>query len=232
MSGCASWPRGCNRPPPVWLQVHLCRAVGPCSPTCTAIPRPTALLLAVIMPGIQRYGPAELADIARVYSRYSLNPEWPATDGLATAAASASVAGGAEVAVGGSTGSASTATTLFDALAAQTVARIERADVQDVLRWVLRPRGWCTGALAAGFRRRSRAPCTACRRCRRCRLEEGRRRRACMPCLSECAQAARPPSPLPLGLPPWLASSAPRDALGPRPPPQDHDRLPRDGVAA
>ncbi|KAL4430994.1 hypothetical protein ABPG75_006250 [Micractinium tetrahymenae] len=90
----------------------------------------------VIMPGIQRYGPAELADIARVYSRYGLNPEWapPAAD---TPAAAAAATGSAihSAAVGASSGDgAVAATTLFDALAAQTVARIQGADVQDVLR--------------------------------------------------------------------------------------------------
>ena len=63
---------------------------------------------AVILPSIERYGPSELADVARVYSRNGLNP-------------------GDERGGGG---------TLFDALARQTVDRIQGADLQDVLRRV------------------------------------------------------------------------------------------------
>ena len=82
---------------------------------------------AVILPRIRQYGPPELADVARVYSRCGLNPEAP------PAAGREGVAGGS----GGGGGGVS----LFDALAAQTVARIQGADIQDILRWV----GRCLG---------------------------------------------------------------------------------------
>jgi hypothetical protein len=71
----------------------------------------------VILPRIRQYSPAELADVARVYSRCGLNPEAPAA--------------GREVEEGGAGGSG---VSLFDALAAQTVARIQGADIQDILR--------------------------------------------------------------------------------------------------
>ena len=72
----------------------------------------------MILPRIRQYSPAELADVARVYSRCGLNPEAPP-------------AAGREVEEGGAGGSG---VSLFDALAAQTVARIQGADIQDILR--------------------------------------------------------------------------------------------------
>jgi hypothetical protein len=81
---------------------------------------------AVILPRIRQYGPAELADVARVYSRCGLNPEAPP-------------AAGREGEAGGSGGGGGVS--LFDALAAQTVARIQGADIQNILRWV----GRCLG---------------------------------------------------------------------------------------
>jgi hypothetical protein len=67
-------------------------------------------LFAEILANIRHYGPAELADVARVYSRHGLNPEdeQAGADG-----------------------------TLFDALARQTAAQIHTAELQDVLRWAL-----------------------------------------------------------------------------------------------
>ena len=103
------------------------------------------LLLAVILARIQEYGPAELADIARVYSRCGLNPT--AEAGEAAAASldlssssdeAAEVAAGLELqpdAAGDSCNDSSGSTaSLFDALARQTVARIQGADLQDILR--------------------------------------------------------------------------------------------------
>lgn len=63
--------------------------------------------------------------MARVYSRAGLNPEDPA-------AAEGSGSGGAGA-------------TLFDALARQAVARIEAAELQDVLRWGGGPVKWWWG---------------------------------------------------------------------------------------
>lgn len=94
---------------------------------------------------IEECGPAELADIARVYSRCGLNPTAEAGKAAAASLDLASsldeAAEGADgswqpdaavVGTGGESGSGSA--TLFDALARQTVARIQGADLQDILR--------------------------------------------------------------------------------------------------
>lgn len=94
---------------------------------------------------MQEYGPAELADIARVYSRCGLNPT--AEAGQAAAASldlgsssdeaaepAAGLGSHADAAVDGSSDSSGSGASLFDALARQTVTRIQGADLQDILR--------------------------------------------------------------------------------------------------
>lgn len=81
--------------------------------------------------------------MARVYSRCGLNPtaEEAAAASAATSCRDVSVGGAATVDSsssaedGGGGADGGGGVTLFDALARQTVARIEGADLQDVLRW-------------------------------------------------------------------------------------------------
>lgn len=142
--------RGRQRLPSLDIQAGIIRSwpLNPAPPrafiTCPPCPFPTP---AVILAHIREYGPAELADIARVYSRCGLNPPAPAAEpaaasqdggGFEGSASSGSPLGDGDAAQdGGSSGGA----TLFDALARQTVACIQGADLQDILR--------CAAAAAA-----------------------------------------------------------------------------------